>query len=413
MKKSFFKYGAVLLVLGLGGIVGASLNLSNGGEGAINQTTSEIEDGQGSTSSEKSIKSRLLECNSSTTCLEGVLQQYAIEAGPGAAIAELRDLIDKDGSVATYCHSLYEKIGRKVTETNGIVDYYDAECQFGYVHGVLYALGEVYDDLDKLSKDAVIYCSGYLKDPDAMNSPDSACYHGIGHAVADLTYNDPQKAITYCQKMFDELEVSIPEEIIPYEQSCADGVFMEYGDGNLIRAGLMQVSATGISTETKPEQMVKLCASLESTMAEMCYGRIWKFVGPGSDNYAKESEICFKAPTEIGILMCGAGFGELIVWTKRSGEEWPPRAEAEADSYAKMIVEECYKLPVGIDCIYGAMAASTSHLYAVNYDDNLIPKMCKYVKKEDATTCEQRHREVRELNWDQTNESQDKTGKKD
>jgi len=347
-----------------------------------------------------SIVADLIACNKSTTCMTEILQPYAVEAGPEAAILAVKKLGDAYAGGDYTCHMLYEFIARAVTETKGIVDYHNSECQFGYTHGVLYAMGETYDDTDTLIKDALAYCAGYVRDPDATNSPDLACHHGLGHALADVTYDDPLEAVRGCVRGFQEHYRGPVERVEGAIESCGDGVFMQYGDNSLVRAGLTVPGVDGLGTSINPEDILGVCRSLEAVLSFPCYARLWKFIGPGSTSRSAAAEVCLEAKSERAIDRCFSGFGELFAW--ETNRAWPPDTAAQADEFAEQTARECEQYARVLSCLHGVLGSTNSHLYAIDYDPELIPNPCAYVAAEYTKGCYDRVEETRRLNWDKT-----------
>jgi hypothetical protein len=402
--------GATLLILGLMGFVGAiGLGLGNSesgesrrGEPAL-ETTTEVGDDRF-----EQVVATVIECNTNTKCAIEVLQPYAVEVGPERAIAAVDAAGSRQGGSNYTCHMLYEFIGRAVTEARGVVKYHNSGCQFGYTHGVLYAMGERYEDVGSLITDALEYCSGYIVDIAAMNSPDSACHHGLGHALADVSYDDPVVAARACETAFYEKYSGPREKRADLVRSCTDGVFMEYGDSHLMRLGVLVQTVDEIPTEIDSKAMIGLCEVFDKVVGYSCYSRIWKFMWDLEGSVAEKARVCLDAQEESTIAMCAQGFGEMYLWAASS--TWPPDTVEQAEEHAKKTAAECAKHPRVLDCLHGAMAASNSHLYAVGYEQELIPNPCKYVKVAYAEACTLIDKDVRRLNWNQTEGGGNQTG---
>lgn len=381
---------AVLLLCG-----GAAMYFTTSGDAGR-----QIEDTSTNTAAGDAIVAELIACNKGTTCMTAILQPYAVEVGPEAAILAVK----KAGSIDTgsdyTCHTLYEFIARAVTEAKGIVNYHNSECQFGYTHGVLYAMGETYDDIEVLIADALEYCSGYIRDPNAMNSPDSACHHGLGHALADITYDDPLEAVMACERAFQEYYGGAEENVVGAVESCGDGVFMQYGDNNLVRVGFSVPGVDGLGTSIKPEDILGVCRSLDEVLGMSCYARLWKFIGPGVPNRSKTAEACLEAKSERAIDRCFQGFGELFAW--ETNRNWPPDTEAQANEFAERTARECEQYARVLSCLHGVLGSTNSHLYAIEYDPELIPDPCAYVAAKYTEECYARDKEARRINWDKT-----------
>lgn len=332
--------------------------------------------------------------------------------GPEKAIETLTSMMQSYPILQTNCHGLYETVGRSVVGSVGLVPYYNSGCQFGYTHGVLYALGHEYDDIEALIKDVMQYCKGFANDPNSMNGPDNACYHGLGHALADVTKNDPLKAVQKCEEAFEVYLEKSEDVKTGFAQRCVDGVFMQYGDGNLMKAGMMPKTSGNIDTYADPSTIAKTCQTIDKNLAASCYLRIWKFLGPGSEDYGKTAEVCLDAPDPESQNMCQIGFGELVAWETKIPNEisWPPTAKEDSDAYAKILVDLCYKHPIPVECVYGVMSSINSHLYSTGYEEELISDFCALVRKKDLEVCEKHETDTKNMNWDKTSGEGNETG---
>lgn len=359
---------------------------------------------KGDYTDEETALERIKACEQDYQCAVAEIKQFAVTAGPEKALSVITKATPDNPLLETNCHAIYEAVGRAVVATNGLSSYRNSGCQFGYTHGVLYALAKVYKSVDEMLPDVIEYCGGFLHDYDSLSGPDNTCMHGVGHALAGLTYDDPKAAANHCVRAFKELFKGPEEYVMGYIENCIDGVFMEYGDGNLVRLGFMEQTSAAISTNADPSTMVKVCESLEQQYSIYCYSRLWKFIGAGSKNPAEAAKTCTTAREERAGWMCRVGFGELVAWENPLGRDgtWPPATVKDAETYAKKTIEICSKHPILIDCIYGVMASATSHLYAVDYEASLIPNMCKYVDKSILEQCLKHEEDVKRLNWNKT-----------
>jgi hypothetical protein len=348
-----------------------------------------------------SIIADLIACGKSTSCMTKVLQPYALEVGPEAAIKAVKEAGSIEPGSDYTCHALYESIARAVTEAKGVVDYHNSECQFGYTHGVLYAMGETYDDIETLTMDALEYCAGYIIDPTAMVSPVSACYHGLGHAIAEITHDDPLEAARACERTFLENYGETSALAEGGIASCSDGVFMQYGDNNMVQAGFIIPGVDGLGPSIKPEEIWGICRSLDGILGTSCYARLWKFIGLKVPSRSKAAEVCLEAKSETAIDRCFQGFGELFAL--ETNHNYPADTAAQANEFAERTARECEQYARVLSCLQGVMGATNSHLYAIDYDPELIPDPCAYVAAKYTEGCYERNKIIRRTNWDKTN----------
>lgn len=344
------------------------------------------------------VVAALVNCAGDMQCAKNVIRPYSVDAGPELAVKAIKEYNAMDDSAGYACHDIYESIARAVTAARGPLPFYNSECQFGYTHGVLYAMGETYDDTRSLVEAGVKYCAGYSHDPDSINSPDMACYHGLGHALADVTYDQPSDAVAAC---VDASVYQVSSLVAPsyFAESCADGVFMQYGDGHLHAS----VPGAAPATKVDPGAIPALCQELDDVLAAPCYARLWKFTDLRYQSVASAAATCLSARASEAVNPCLRGFGELFVWTSKTS--WPPMTRSESESFAKQTAAECVKHPKPLECLYGVMASTNSHMYAVGYDRELIPNPCMYVPESLSKGCYALDSDIRGLNWDKTNGS--------
>lgn len=318
------------------------------------------------------------------------------EGGAEAGVEEFKRIIEEDPFSVSICHGMYEHIGREATKLLGrLPDYKTSECQFGFIHGALYALAGKYDTMQALVAEVDPYCRQFYEDRNAALDARGSCYHGLGHLVAAMYPNEPLAAIGACS-LIDELDQHI----------CVDGVLMEYGEDELVRTGWMMVGThdnNDIETKIELETVKSMCAEVPQYALVKCYARLWMFLGPAHMPSLEKGEvICNTSPTREAYERCHEGFGEFaaLVDLRRSEYPWPPATQEEAIDVSERMAYRCKQHQEEAMCLTGAIVSTIAHLYALDLEPEVIPNPCKFASDAIVVSqCEESMRRARELNW--------------
>ncbi|HSX09925.1 MAG TPA: hypothetical protein VLF93_07250 [Candidatus Saccharimonadales bacterium] len=133
--------------------------------------------------------------------------------GPHAAIAQLRNEMQKDPKVLSSCHELFHIIGRasynKYNNFSKAMLYRDDTCVSGYVHGVI----EAYSWQNKNNNNLMSLCNDTPRGKYSRWS----CIHGIGHGLMFSSKSNVPYAIQKCTefKTFSD------------QDACYSGVYMQ------------------------------------------------------------------------------------------------------------------------------------------------------------------------------------------
>jgi len=336
--------------------------------------------------------------SASSKDLWGQLTDLVESQGPAAAVAHLDGVLESDPSSVGICHGMYEHIGRESTRVaRGLPDYYTPACQFGFVHGALYALAGKHSGGGPLLDEVVPYCEKFLEDKTTL-SPRSSCYHGLGHLLAGVYRNQPLTALQYCTE--------IPTLI---QMGCVDGALMEYGEDNLVRTGWMRTESHGnssVETEIPSGEVASLCSKVSPYAAPRCFGRVWMFLGPLSlPTLEAGAAVCNKAPSPETYARCHEGFGEfaVLVDSQEYSFNWPPKDAREAEIIARRMVERCSAFQEPTLCLTGGIMSSVTHLFALELDPELVPNPCNYLTDSNSVEkCQKSMDRAKDLNWDKS-----------
>jgi hypothetical protein len=382
--------GLIVVVSALGAAASLGLNTDAPETMPVSPATSAAET---NTSSETGNSSENVDTVCKQQCVTKRLVEITSTEGAAKAFAWYQEIVEMDSGLAPSCHSAYETIGRAVAKSEGLVRYETEDCQFGFLHGVLYGIAETYDDGDQLVADIEAYCNGYLADG-GLSNPQGNCYHGLGHALADVVSTDIRAAVAGCGKTGTSTAAN----------ACADGVYMEYGDDNLMRNGWLPAKGVHGNSlkETKYEisDVAGLCLDAPEYAVDKCWFRMSKFVAPGAtEEYATVAQVCMTAANEQHRAECVVGFGEVAIRAEAEAKTyaWPPDTTAEADDLARRFAARCELFPLPGSCITGVITAATSHLYSAKWDEELIPNPCLYMDARYVAECNGARRAAREL----------------
>lgn len=328
----------------------------------------------------------------------------AIAAGGAeAGVVEFQRIVSEDPFSVSICHGMYEYIGREATRLLGrLPEYSTPECQFGFVHGALYARVGMYDTAQELVNEVNPYCMRFARDGRAVLDPRGSCYHGMGHLAAGMFPNDPIAAIDVCGAV---------EEFA--QRMCVDGALMEYGEDELVRAGWMNPGAhdnSDVETEVDVENVISMCERVPQYATVKCYSRLWMFLGPIYMPSPEQGEVvCNTSPTREAYERCHEGFGEFgaLVDEKYSAFNWPPSTVAEASEVGRRMAARCELHQEPGLCITGSIVSTIAHLFALEPAEELVPNPCAFMRDSQvAAHCEASMQQARELNWDLQNPEQ-------
>lgn len=135
--------------------------------------------------------------------------------GVTAALATLKLVLRSDPEKRNGCHELTHRVGEEFHERYGS-DAVTADsrwCSYGYLHGVMTALGR--QNPSRLVASSLELCRSVEGDVT------SSCVHGIGHA-GYLLHGEPDAAMGYCDELTGRT----------LRSSCAQGVLMQLASGS-------------------------------------------------------------------------------------------------------------------------------------------------------------------------------------
>jgi hypothetical protein len=215
--------------------------------------------------------------------------------------------------VRARCHDIAHLIGEtdvKVKKDIGrTLQSCSATCASGCFHGAIQGwVSQGHSIVSPLS----------MCDVSAQNI--SACFHGVGHGLADMFGSDIKKALTYCDEGTQEGRAS-----------CANGILME-----LYQPGLLTPSRLSL-----PPNHPDWCSGLAPPYDHVCYSHAGVYAyKQGEDNLEYGIAMCQKVPTKHQ----GDCFGEMakklyFVWPL--SEDMIKNAEMFCQKEASVYFEEC------------------------------------------------------------------------
>lgn len=200
------------------------------------------------------------------SCRSQAFGNIAVAEGPPAALAQLAGVARADQEVYQQAHQIAHAVGAAA-----LYHYKDDVGQAfadgtevgsgGYYHGVLLRalLEGKRTELPDLARaacgDGAVRTSEYLL---------SKCAHAAGHAFMIHTGNDLPGALSSCEQMGGELEIT----------SCGGGVVMEN------YAQFMGVRTATPTTWLKPDDLMYPCTIVAQRFTGHCYTQVVTRIGP-------------------------------------------------------------------------------------------------------------------------------------
>ncbi len=139
--------------------------------------------------------------------LEEQVRTITLQDGAPLAVTFLQEHINRDPSIANFCHPLAHEIGQTAVDEVGFEHALRFEfdiCGSGYVHGVVEKHMKGIPDI--------------VASLQSICPPESPrCFHGIGHGLMLRSENDLPNSLKHCHTFTQKWQ----------RVQCAEGVFME------------------------------------------------------------------------------------------------------------------------------------------------------------------------------------------
>ncbi len=212
-------------------------------------------------------------------CYQQRYRDLVRDFGVGAAFAELRDELTKDGFVKSNCHQMTHVIGRAAGEIYGDIpntyNHGDTLCGSGYYHGAMEAI-VVKVGSDKILDEADTLCAD-LGGHQRQSFFHYNCAHGLGHGFMSIHENELFESLQTCDTLADGWE----------RKRCYGGVFME----NVIASN----NPNHPSKYLKADQPLYPCDIVETRYKTQCYRRQTSYALKTQGNdFAKVFDLCAK-----------------------------------------------------------------------------------------------------------------------
>lgn len=217
--------------------------------------------------------------------------------GVPRALAAVQEAGQADPSRQAWCHDIEHAIGRwayqRLKDIPALLEYNDRTCQFGYIHGAFEEFAATATDAEMRST-FPIACAALTNTRKVAGSERDwgECLHALGHAAAVHTSKDLVQALEWCRLAGSDK---------PTSDSCAGGVFMEYGNSYIkTKTGVEQTSAGdhGPGQSVISDDLIPvLCSKVAALYARECWNRIGSFWGPAG---IPDAEMLKKCATDAG-----------------------------------------------------------------------------------------------------------------
>jgi hypothetical protein len=237
-------------------------------------------------------------------CLLGVVDTATAAGQYGAALAALREGVERTYDMVGRCHNATHEVGRAIVRGGmPLLEAYQVpfpDCRFGFYHGALAQYVEPMS-IEELSAAMPTLCTPF---GDVQSDAVQECVHVTGHFVVDRIGTDLGASLAACGVYADERLVA----------RCTDGVFMQAVD--LSRPGVhdpdsdagRRISATwGVSPSEQEQAAVGACAALEGGVQYVCYTAVSQTLAVLWDGrYQDVHQVCAALPRE-GVQPCFEG----------------------------------------------------------------------------------------------------------
>ncbi len=212
---------------------------------------------------------------------------------PRLAFDYFRKLLLASPDAYNECHGFAHQLGHEAYEQfgfEGALNYSDALCGGGFVHGVLEA---------RFGEESVSSIISEL--PTICTEENTACFHGIGHGLMIVTYLDTDASLRYCDRLPDV-----------GRSDCYDGVWMHIFD--LEESGARDLP--DYSTVIDPAHVAKSakrCADADSAYKTNCYFYLPRILAHNAlVSFEHYTDLCTSVDEEYR-LTCSVGSGHAIM----------------------------------------------------------------------------------------------------
>jgi len=227
------------------------------------------------------------------TCLMDALKGPIAKHGVRPYLDALeREFLANDSASSggiTACHDIAHGIASAGVEALGDVETVLASCNelctFGCYHG---AVERYVARGGKIASQISTLCAG------VSERNRSACFHGLGHGVAELSGYDLKKSFALCDRLMSDIQ----------RRDCAFGVLME----------AFEPSTFGTTSLAIPENLPSFCASFPSVYAEACFRNSGGYEFARSRDASRAFAVCQAAHPDSR-WECAVGFGQNIYFS--------------------------------------------------------------------------------------------------
>lgn len=187
-----------------------------------------------------------------------------------------------DQAYGSSCHDQAHIIGQIAGENekdvSKILGSCTSQCGYGCYHGVILGAFNVSGNslLNNLSSICQQYSSSSFPGQNL-----SACRHGLGHGLAELTGFNPTKTASYCDRLADSRA----------KEECATGMLMEIIDNSITDPSNPRIKI--------PENISDVCKPLSGMYSDICLLNIASYEYKRSQNGEKAFRLCKTIPSKI------------------------------------------------------------------------------------------------------------------
>lgn len=203
-----------------------------------------------------------------------------------------REFLQNDSAASggiTACHDIAHGIAsagvEALADVRAVLGSCTNLCTFGCYHG---AVERYVARGGRITETIQTLCS------DVDQAGRSACFHGLGHGVAEVSAYDLKRSFALCGKLLSDDE----------RRECGFGVFME----------VFEPSTFGRASLPIPEDLPGFCSSLSGVYAEACFRLSGAYEHARSRDARSAFRVC-QAVDPDGRWSCAVGFGQNVYFS--------------------------------------------------------------------------------------------------
>lgn len=245
------------------------------------------------------VKSAWESCSKNYPCYREKIKPILNSVG----LTKIMNAIDQiyGSTCHDQAHITGEVAGEIVSDPAKALQSCTEQCGYGCFHGVL--LGAFKVRGNNLLRNLSSLCKTY-SDKSFPGQGLTACRHGLGHGLAELSDFNLSKATSYCDLLEDGRA----------KEECATGVLMEVIETSIIDPKNQRIPI--------PDNISEVCKDLSGLYLEICQINIGSYEYKRSADLKKSFSLCKSIPTNLQDNCAGDMGTDLYFMLRDPGKIW-------------------------------------------------------------------------------------------